>query len=398
MKTNSMIKKALLAVGVLYLMHTPIIAEAQSGVAMAEIVVQSFGKDAVDVINKISIAINSQMVVIYNKIIGLTGDLIYQLDYALPKTIVQNTNLDKNKAAVNAGVAIDLENAIITAFADSDTKDNNTKKLIAQHASDDSDTTNNAILNADALFGPYSYNADDQKNARAFLENLLASAPEAKVIKISNNFTVPYGESQNGLEDPNATTSIALNPGNKNKNSTELNTYLLNNVPEYAKYKLAYRSMTAAKTLYAMNLYRIYQERIPRATTGTSMAQLRHNEAKKRLKPEYYKAMATASPAVVQQEILYLLAQLHNDLYEMHEDSERMIAMGALTGLQASAVSNVTLSMATKEIAKDIYCWFKEPTDEEKKNGAKERPKSCPAPGTTSAYGVTIPKPEIPSN
>lgn len=424
MKTTSLLKKAILTIGCVYcLQATTAFASFEPSPAIG-------GFLPVVVINIDYIA--KTVVDIYNKALSATANLIYEFDAAIPKTVTQNTLVGNAQQAVDKKVKTDLDNAISFNFnTDQAKKDYVNTLLDSTKAEDDiplqvSQTsssifgppastnknndealnkklkTGNDVFNIDTLLMPYQYKKTAEKDEAAdalnYLSYLASLAPTPTVIRIRSKFNIPSIDPANSM-DPKAMDtidldgSIALDKEGKVKNTPENLIRYLNQLPEYQNYKATYRAMTAGQTLYLRNLSHSYQSRIALDGNDTSMAQLNHDEAYRRLNQEYYKAMSKASPAVVEREILFLLAQIHRDFYEMSRDNERRMVMDSISGLQAGAISDVMMNQTIKSINKKMFCWNtpwgkpKKPSCNESTGGQTGAP-SIPASVTADIPGM----------
>ena len=375
MKTNSSLKNTLLIAGGLYcLCGAPMFAYSQPS--------PGDGSSIPVQVTNLPVLVKT-IVDCYNDIVKMVADMVYEFDTQLSGTVIQNqkiiTNQEKAKHDVFEG---DVEQAIAFDLSDATKKQEKIKDLGTFSAEDDiitagssapskfgfqkappqiaSTSTDKAILNVDALFAHRAYKTEqEKKDALAYITYLENSVTPPPVIRAyDNKIYLPF--------DPTNQDSIKvidLSKEDKSKTLEKLATFLDKN-PDYKSYRATYRSMIAGKTLYLNNLLRIYQSRLKRDNsgsitkdyTGYSIAELQYNEATKRLQPTYYTAMASASPAVIQRETLFLLAQIHYDLYEMHQDSERLLAMSSIGGLQSNAIPNVMLTQTAKNIGKAIYC------------------------------------------
>lgn len=391
MKTRSLLKKVILTTGYLgclqisttfayFTTDEPIVG------GNVNTMVVGLGDNAIK-------AFDTIMGNLYRNIVALTADLLYAFDTELPKTIVQNNTFFKTKDLADKDVSEDINKTISSDLSDDKIKDLSTSSLSEVNVEDDVTSVfeptppaikhgpygtgykendgsmvtkyidQNKKLNVDAFLAPYKYTPDQKQDALDYLFHLENSAPSPTVLRISKSFELPYTDNPN---NSSGKTSIVLpKPDNsigksRDKHTLdELKKFLRTNdavATKYRNYKVTYRSQIAAKTMFLSNLIRSYQSRVEH--NGVSVTELKHQEATRRLQPTYYKAMAQAEPAVIQQEILFTLAQIHNDLYELHMDSERMLAMSSLTGLQAGAISNVMLIQTVKDISKQINCWY----------------------------------------
>lgn len=384
MKINALLKKVLLTMSCLYCLHTTTTFAFFEPPTPSTSTIQAFVTN-LDYIAKV-------ISDIYSKALIATADLVYEFDNALPVTIAQNATIDKTQKAVDESIANNLDTAISINLTDNVVKQNNAIDFVNNtHAEDDiplpfkipsssifapstdtyeSDTgafdaykKGNAMLNINTLLAPDKYTPEQDEYAKNYLRYIESLAPSPPIIRVSKVFSIPSSDPNNAM-NPNATDKIILNgkdtfADGKTPNTVKNLQDHLSTSAKYQSYKLSYRSMIAAKSLFLSNLYRSYQSRVDRK--GISAAKLEHDEVYKRLNPDYYKEMSQASPAVVERETLFLLAQINRNIYEMRRNDERRMVMDSISGLQSSAISNVLLSQIVKDISKEIYCFVTYP-------------------------------------
>lgn len=207
----------------------------------------------------------------------------------------------------------------------------------------------------ETLLGPDVYSDDQQKQtALNYIQMMEASAPTPTVLRIGEVFTVPYPvdtENQDGIK------TVILDQKNSNKNLTELNKYLANN-PEYQAYQEAYRATIAARSPSVAILANTYYARnkLSKGDIPYSKISIEKEHVAKYLSEDYHSDMASTSPAVREQEMIQLLAEINYSLYQLRQNSEFMMVMQALSNLQASAINNVLLKQTVQTIGKNIYC------------------------------------------
>jgi hypothetical protein len=222
-----------------------------------------------------------------------------------------------------------------------DTSGSNLKKIAA-----------NAAFNADSFFSPFRYDEDQRNHAYMYLNFLESTAPINPVIRPAERFEIPFSA------DPKESYSMFEVDKEGKYNLNALIDFLKGN-NDYLKYRLGYRSQIAARSLMLNVLQGLYQERTP-ATTGTSnksLLETEANQASRRLTPEYYTRILTAAPADVSKETLLVLAEIRQELFLMRLANEKMMAMQAISGLQAQSFNAVLAKQQAKEIGKLIYCW-----------------------------------------
>jgi len=136
--------------------------------------------------------------------------------------------------------------------------------------------------------------------------------------------------------------------------------------PTFQKYELALRSAVASQTVATNNLNYLMAERTPVKGLGTkagmstadaSPLQVEKYQATRRVNSkQWYQQMQAATPATVQRETLFVLAELEKQNYQAHLDRERILA--TLTAQAASSGSGATALQAqaqgVNQVLKDI--------------------------------------------
>lgn len=214
--------------------------------------------------------------------------------------------------------------------------------------------TTNQMFNASALIGTDNYStATSAYNAESFIGHLKDIAPSPEVIRISagQDFDVPIMN----LQDPNKAYSTLdkINTGQAQELLENLN-----KDPQYRNYKKTYRSYIAARSAYVNNLYKIYYERTPLAN-GKSILQLKNELAHSRLNNRYYLAMQKATPATIERQKLFLLAQISAQLNQLYNQNERILLTNTLNGIATLASNSQKLSVQAQTIGKLVvqkYC------------------------------------------
>lgn len=320
------------------------------------------------------------LIAIYNNALRAASELLYSPDLQLPKVIsatqtltqavkTSNTNLndslsnfigyffsDPNKSLLLSDVishkSAEAGDDIDEAPAIKSFNELFTAKATKENAPNIGAPTDNALINAklnvSSLLSPTQYQDDKQAaDARFFIEYIDNIISPPSIIHISKDFKVPYPSADNK-------TKIALSNLEDLRKKLEAS-------PVYRQYKLNYRAQVAARTVLLSNFLQMYQDRIANGKEK-STEQARFDEANWRLQDptnssSYYQEMQVAPPATVQREMLFLLAEIHRDLYNIHTQNQQLILLQTLASLEtlnSSAKKNVPLETI---VAKIIYCY-----------------------------------------
>lgn len=221
----------------------------------------------------------------------------------------------------------------------------------------DDKTLGTGYMNMDSLIGPLQYDDTQKLDAQMFLRIANSFSAPPDVIHVSNEFRIPYSP------DPNSTFEIIKITRDSPVTVEQLKKNLEEDA-DYRQYKMDYRAAIAARTTYFGSLLRFYQERLqPKSgdPKSFSLAKLEHDSATRRLEKEYYDQMSTAPHAEVEHEILFVLADIHHDLYLLRQQNEQIIALQALTGLQTSQLGSIFGKTKIKNIGKKVYCAVNDP-------------------------------------
>ncbi len=148
----------------------------------------------------------------------------------------------------------------------------------------------------------------------------------------------------------------------RNKSPAELKKFISS--PAWQKYQLNIRSMMAARSIILNNLNHLIAERNPikklgnnagLSTKSASPLQLEKYIATHRAtNKKWYQQMQAASPATVQRETLFVLAEIEKQNYQAHLDRERLLA--AITGieLQTEAANQLMAKAQIQPVNKAI--------------------------------------------
>lgn len=181
----------------------------------------------------------------------------------------------------------------------------------------------NQMVNIDTLLSPLAYSSFDFKNIK--------NNPAYNFIQLSGSLYQPVGISLMN-QDPK------LKPEDIES---------IQNSEDYRKYRAAIRSYVAAQSVGASNLYQMMAERIPQPGLGTiagmttkdvSLLQLEQYMATRRSQnPNWYAQMTTATPATLQRETLYVLAEIREQMFQLQMQNERLLATLSVMQMQQNA-------------------------------------------------------------
>lgn len=188
-------------------------------------------------------------------------------------------------------------------------------------------TTGNQAINFDNLIQPLSYGTFD-------IQNLLRT-PQYNFIELAS-----------GLYQP--VTTISLTNANPKLSDDQIQE--VQNTPDYQNLQATVRAYVAAQSVGAGNLYRLMVERIPQPGLGQQVGmtdkngnpvrdasdlQVQQYLATRRSQNQvWYDQMATASPATVQRETLFVLAEIREQLFQMQLQNERLLATISVMQMQ----------------------------------------------------------------
>lgn len=266
--------------------------------------------------------------------------------------------------------------------------------IVSNYISAINSTTANsgtAVMNMDTLLGPVQYDDTQKTNATNLLRYIENLSPVQDIIRISSSFSIPYKDPTSGASPMKINIAKSGGKTVQQKITDLQNTLESNSI--YSQYKTSYRSSVAARTMYVNNLLRFYKERVaPTADKNSkSAAATDYESATWRLRQpadskstSYMDDMKNASPATVSREIVFLLAEIHYDLYKMQQQNQQMIALQSLSNLQVNQISNMLNANAAKQVAKLIYCWY-----DKDQNGGTNKDTSCQTSTDQTGTGTT---------
>jgi len=237
-----------------------------------------------------------------------------------------------------------------------------------------------AIFDSESLLGPLNYGdsehkLEDAQNYFLYISNL--APPPLVIVPTSTKFSIPYSKSDpasgssevswNDRDIKNKTAGTSECSGDKY--CFEQLKKDLDGTPIYREYRLKYRTNIAARSLFSNNILEAYQRRLPVKKLGVdketgkdqSVAQFEANEANRRLTKEYFNSIVShASPATIQRETLFLLAEIHNDLWKMQQNQEKLLVTESVIGFQNLVNGSYEINMKAHSIGKLIYCAMKD--------------------------------------
>ena len=314
---------------------------------------------------------------VYNNLLGVYSDMLYQFDPQIPTYILNNQDIVNSNASIAAELRKSIDLETVSSF--SGVKAQNQKEIWMANikAGDDVDVNyantnmfgvsedmdkqlndkefqkNNAFFNVEYLIGADVYKDSFTKsNAMAYLERVKNNIPLPLVIRLGATFDVP-------INNPNDPTQKFITIGQKTplsiKEVDNLRKELQNN-QDYRDYKNKYRSLIAMRNMLLSNLQYSYLIRLPQAS-GKSIEQIRNDQVNNRLTSQYYERMSTASEAVISREILFVLSEINAQLNEIRKQNERTIIMNSVIGLSDQALFKVqSINGTVQRIGQLIYC------------------------------------------
>lgn len=227
----------------------------------------------------------------------------------------------------------------------------------------------NNYFNFGSLFSPKAYNPSQQIAANYYLDYL----------------TNRYQSLTSGIDFDKLKSNLNKYKNNPNKLANKLSNFM--NSDAYRNYEMTIRSITASKSIALNNLNKLMLERTPIETQkpnptleklskaiGVKPTQEKitdPNNPSKKIKVyayaspmqisnymanhrvqsnDWYQRMATASPATVQRETLYVLAEIESQMQQAHIDRERMLATMTALQLESDSVNQMLLKTQTQAV------------------------------------------------
>lgn len=210
------------------------------------------------------------------------------------------------------------------------------------------DTTYNNYFSFDTLFTPKAYANDDASNAAQKYVEYAAELYSPLTDGIN------YSGIQSGLS---AYSSDADKANYLQKIVTNAT---------YQKYQLSIRSLVAARSAAVSNFNYMQAERTPVADLGTkagmpddpnlpsgsaSPLQVQHYVGTHRVNnPDWYTQMKHASPATLQREQVFMLAEIEAQMQRSYMLNERVLSTLSVMGLQAGALQKMSLQSQANDV------------------------------------------------
>ena len=320
-----------------------------------------------------------------NSYLQILADVTFAYNSQIPKTLIDNSLRATESQAVNDKTYTTIDQEINTElnhyFTDTDSNPNyvaalsnlktgedtatpqvatgfSFKSLLGKTTTDTNTPTTslNDPLNANAFFAPkgFVYNDQGKINAGNYIQFINQLAPLPPIINInSDTITVPYF---GNIASGKMTATIDVKSlGDKIRDNFRANVL---KSKEYQDYRVAYRSIAAAKSAALDNLYRIKSSReIDPNLGGTSLAKMEYDMATKRMQQSYVREMANAPLAVIERE--RLMAQADNNflVYQLNRNIERLILLQSINTISSLSMTakNVEVTLG-KAAGKVVYC------------------------------------------
>lgn len=240
------------------------------------------------------------------------------------------------------------------------------------------DTANQDLLDSLKLMVTTSDNTD-----------IVNAAAKQVPVSVSTANTVGAGFNLNALLDAtnlnaqaanHAKNYIAFASGLVKPHEVLPPAQMLSHANNLSAYKTQLGIATARSSASISTLYQLLAERTPQAGLGTlskitvdsngqisfaddatipadaSELQVAQYNAQKRAdNPNWYRSMETATPATLQRETLYTMADIQKSLFDLHLAMERQTALLALVALQQNEAQQKTLLESDKQAVTRAY-------------------------------------------
>lgn len=189
----------------------------------------------------------------------------------------------------------------------------NTAATLRSNYNDDNLPTMNSLL-FDTLLSKRSYPATQS-----------GTPPQTSYVRLASGMLTPI-RLPNFLPrmDPKAQTSSS-------------------GVDPYSQYIADLYTYIARRSVGVANLNQIVASRTKPDQDTPSKNEVEHSMAMRRMKGEWHDKMEQASPVTVQREILYALAEMNYQLYEMRMQNERLLATVSVFQLQSLDLSKAMI-------------------------------------------------------
>lgn len=165
----------------------------------------------------------------------------------------------------------------------------------------------------------------------------------------------------------------------KIRGNTKAMAYLQSHSKNYQAYQAETRSTIATQSIAMSNFNYLIAERTPSkdlttANTGVpsnadengmlSPLQVQQYVAQHDVNdPNWYKQIASASPANINRQILVVLSQIKSQMFQKHLDDERLIATMSTMGLQSNQMSQILMKIQNQPLNADIDAAIASTTD-----------------------------------
>ena len=270
---------------------------------------------------------------------------MYENDPSLPATIVGNAakpvanEFTRNTTATftQNATTLTLTNPVdLTPFlstipgSDTFVKPPITSSIFSSNNASNAEELKKGDANFDfnTLISPLSYDKNGEAQAKNFLQ-----------------FMSRIGTSNTAIR------WASLTPEQKEK---------LQTTEQGRDYRVDMRSLAAVRSIALNNLYYLLAERMPQDTLGTqaglteasgSQKQIENYLATRRIhSKQWYEAMATASPTTLQRENLFVLAEMEQQLYQLHQDNERVLATLSAMLLQNTQMNSLMMQQKENQV------------------------------------------------
>lgn len=194
------------------------------------------------------------------------------------------------------------------------------------------------LFNSDTLLNTLAYQSDQVAEGQEQDPSIPTRKAAFAYLQYATNLSQPFG--------------IELN--NEQRQKLE-GTFAGNN------YKVALRSMIAARSLALNNLIGMYAKRLPIEGSGkeagmpdqinASAAEVQHYIATRRATDKgWYASMSAATPATIARETLFVLVEIQREIYELRQDNERILATLSIMDLNNQASQQEALEAKEQEV------------------------------------------------
>lgn len=176
-----------------------------------------------------------------------------------------------------------------------------------------------------------------------------------------NNPAYNYIQLAGGLYQPAISPDITTGMNSISDSQKKLN---VQSSPEYQEYQATVRAYIAAQSAGATNLYQMLVKRIPQTDLGkvagmnkndVSQLELEQYLATRRdQNPQWYDQMAKATPVTLQRETLFVLAEIRDQLFQLQQQNERMLATLSVMQLQSLQMNKANLQLLEERVKTKI--------------------------------------------